>query len=248
MTEAGSIHIRGLHKSFRKYHASTLKDSLIQLARGRTLWERRPVLKGVDLDINAGERFGIVGRNGAGKSTLFKLMSGIMVAEEGTIDVGGRVSPLIEVTAGLVPDMSGYENLRLNAALHGLVGDDVDAQLEAMIAFSELEDFMDTPVRYFSSGMQARLGFAIASHIEAEVLLIDEVLAVGDVDFRARCMARLTDLSAAGRTVVFVSHDFERVQRFCDRVAWLEDGVIQACGAPDEVLEQAREQIGARRR
>ncbi len=242
----GTISLRGVKKGFRAYHAHSTKTAMMRVIRRQPLFERRAVLRGVDLELKPGERLGLVGRNGAGKSTLFKLISGILYPDEGTLEVAGRVSPLIEVTAGLVPDMTGLENLRLNATLLGLSGAALEERLEKIVTFAGLTDFMDTPVRYYSSGMQARLGFSVAAHVDSDILLIDEVLSVGDVAFRAQCVERLREVADAGVTVIFVSHDFEAVADFCERVAWLEDGTIRDEGAAESVLERARQAIPGR--
>lgn len=235
--ERGAVAIRGVKKSFRAYHADSLKHALIRLLKREPLADRREVLRGIDLEVLPGDRLGIIGKNGAGKSTLFRLMSGILTPDEGTIEVGGRVSPLIEITAGLVPDLTGAENIRLNAAVLGLTRRQVDERFQAIVDFAELGEFLETPTRYYSSGMQARLGFSVAVHVDADVLLIDEVLAVGDLEFQDRCLARLLELSAAGKSIVVVSHDFEALRSFCRRVAWLDVGCIRTIGAPDVVLD-----------
>lgn len=238
--ERGAVRLQGVHKSFRAYHSDSLKDALIRLARRQPLLERRAVLHGVDLEVRPGERLGIVGKNGAGKSTLFRLMSRILMPDAGSIDVGGRVSPLIEVTAGFVPDLTGAENLRLNAALLGVPRRDIEQRFRRVVEFAGVGEFIETPVRYYSSGMQARLGFAIAVHVDADILLIDEVLAVGDAGFQQMCIAHLQKLADEGVTVVFVSHDLAEVGRFCERVVWLEDGVVKEAGAPHDVLPRFR--------
>ena len=230
------VRLQGVEKTFRAYHAMSVKESMLRMLRGQTLVERRAVLRGVDFEVRRGERFGLVGRNGAGKSTLFRLMSGIMVPDRGVVELTGRIAPLIEVTAGFVADMTGEENLRLNAALLGLSRAQIAARRDAIVAFAGVEEFMATPVRYYSSGMMARLGFSIATHVDADVLLVDEVLAVGDVEFQARCLRRLEELSANGATIVLVSHDVRTVASFCGRAAWLEEGRVRLLGrAPDVV-------------
>lgn len=232
----GAIHLHDVRKSFRAYHASSVKETLVRLARGEPLTERRLVLDGVSLDVAPGERIAIVGKNGAGKSTLFRLMSGIMIPDGGAIAIGGRVSPLIEITAGLVLDLTGAENIRLNGVLLGLTRRDVDRRFDAIAAFAGLEDFLETPVRYYSSGMLARLGFAIAVHVDADILLIDEVLAVGDVDFQQRSLEHMLELNRAGVTVVLVSHDFDAVRSFCPRTVHLAGGRVIDDGPTERVL------------
>ncbi len=230
--DAPMISLRGVHKSFRSYSAQTLKESIIHLARREPLHVRRPILAGIDLDVPRGQRLGLIGRNGAGKSTLFRVLGGILVPEQGTVDVRGRISPLIEITAGVVPDMSGAENIRLNAALLGLSRRQIDERFDAIVDFAELRDALDRPVRYYSSGMQARLGFSVAVHVEADVLLVDEVLSVGDVEFQARCLAKMFELAASGVTLVFVSHDLASVRKICTRCIWIENGALKMDGDP----------------
>jgi ABC-2 type transport system ATP-binding protein len=227
---AGSIRLNDVRKSFRSYHGSSIKDLAIRAARREPLVNRRSVLDGITFEVGPGESVGVLGRNGAGKSTLFRLMCGIMVADHGSLHLDGRVSPLIEVTAGMVPDMTGRENLLLNAALLGLTRAETRARFDEIVAFAGLAEFIDTPTRYYSSGMIARLGFSIAVHVDADILLIDEVLAVGDVAFQEQCLLRMRDLNRGGATVVFVSHDLAALSAFCTRFIWLESGRIRADG------------------
>lgn len=226
MVERGGIVIDDVHKSFRSYHSRSFKETAIRLLRRQPMSERRAVLRGVSLRIGPGERVGIIGKNGAGKSTLFRILSGILQPEQGRVDVGGRVSPLIEITSGLVPDLTGRENIFLNAVLLGLTQMEAAQRFDPIVAFAGLGDFMDTPVRYYSSGMQARLGFSLAVHVDADIILVDETLAVGDVDFQARCLARMREVSDAGVTVVLVSHDPELIGSFCRRVIAIDGGRI----------------------
>ena len=237
--ERGAIRLKDVRKSFRAYHADSLKHAAIRLLRKEPLSERREILKGIDLEVEPGERLGIIGRNGAGKSTLFRLISGILTPDTGSVEVGGRVSPLIEITAGLVPDLTGAENIRLNAAVLGLTRKQVEERFQSIVDFSELQDFLDTPARYYSSGMQARLGFSVAVHVDADVVLVDEVLAVGDLEFQKRCLTHLRELSERRVTIVVVSHDFSTLGAFCDRVAWIEAGVLRAAGDPAGLLASA---------
>lgn len=232
----GAIRLRGVKKSFPAYYTETLKGSLLRLLRGQRLLERRTILDGLDLDIAPGERVGIIGRNGAGKSTLFRLMSGILTPDAGSVEIGGRVSPLIEITAGLVPDMTGGENIRINASILGLRRDEIEERFDEIVAFADLREFVDTPVRFYSSGMMGRLGFAVATHVDADVVLIDEVLAVGDARFQRRCLDRIDELSNQGATVILVSHDIDAIARHMERVVWL-DGVIREQGPPSDIVQ-----------
>lgn len=240
---AGTVILEDVHKAFRIYQGHSAKETFIRAWKRQPLSTRRDVLKGVSFRVDPGERVGVVGRNGAGKSTLFRLISGIMRPDRGRVIRSGRVSPLIELTAGLVPDLSGAENLRLNAAVLGLTRREIARRFDAIVRFAELESFVHTPVRYYSSGMQARLGFSVATHVDGSVVLIDEALSVGDVAFQRECIRRMRAIADGGATVVFVSHDVELVRSFCTRVIWLEGGVVRADGEPDEVLAGFRTQL-----
>lgn len=232
----GAIRLRGVKKTFPAYYAETLKAALVRVARGESVVERRTILDDLDIDIAPGERVGIIGKNGAGKSTLFRLMSGILAVDAGSVQLGGRVSPLIEITAGMVPDMTGAENLRLNAAILGLRRSEIAARFDEIVAFADVREFIDTPVRFYSSGMLARLGFAVATHVDANIVLVDEVLAVGDREFQERCLSRMELLHSRGATVVLVSHDLDAIERHMSRVIWLEGGAVKRDGAPKDVL------------
>lgn len=246
MTTPGEIIVDDVVKTFRLYRQRSVKHMLMHLARFEPLFERRPVLRGVSFRIAPGERVGLLGQNGAGKSTVFRLLSRILKPDSGRIEVGGRVSPLIQLVAGLVPDLSGEENIRLNAAVLGLSRKQIGERFDAIVEFAELADFLDTPVRYYSTGMQARLGFSVAVHANADVLLIDEALSVGDQRFQQRCLDRMEELASAGVTVVFVSHELEAVQSFCTRCVWLEGGRVHRDGPVAEVLDAYREDGGRR--
>ena len=212
----GEIHARGLGRLFtiRLSPNRSLKAALLrrELPRTRELW----ALRDVDLDIAPGQAFGIVGPNGSGKSTLLKLLAGIFAPSTGTLAVGGRVGSLIEIGAGFHPEFTGVENVYLNAAIYGLKREYIDRHLDEIIAFAELESFADVPVRTYSSGMYMRLGFSVAMHIQPDVLLLDEVLAVGDEAFQQKCFGKIGDFKRGGGTIVFVSHDPAAVERLCD--------------------------------
>lgn len=236
----GEIVLRDVVKSFRAYHSRSFKETALRLARLEPLTDRREVLRGLSLHVEPGERVGIVGRNGAGKSTLFRIISGILSPDRGEVEVGGRVSPLIEITSGLVPDLTGAENIRLNAILLGLTRAEAERRFDEIVHFAGLRDFTDTPVRYYSSGMQARLGFSVVVHVDADILLVDEALAVGDVDFQAQCLEKMDALAAAGTTVLLVSHDEEMISRFCRRLVRIEDGAV--CAPEDASARDASPQ------
>jgi ABC-type polysaccharide/polyol phosphate transport system ATPase subunit len=233
---AGEVRGRGLGRLFkiRLSQSRSLKETIVrrELPRTRDLW----ALRDVDLDIEPGQAFGIVGRNGSGKSTLLKLIAGIFAPTTGELEVGGRVGSLIEIGAGFHPDFTGVENVYLNAAIYGLKRGYVDQHLDEIIEFAELEQFKDAQVRTYSSGMYMRLGFSVAMHIQPDVLLLDEVLAVGDEAFQHKCFARIADYQRAGGTIVFVSHDPGSVERVCDRAIMLEHGRVLEEGPAGDVV------------
>jgi ABC-type polysaccharide/polyol phosphate transport system ATPase subunit len=232
----GEIRGRGISRVFkiRLSQGRSLKEAIIRrnLPRTRELW----ALRDVDVDVQRGEAFGIVGRNGSGKSTLLKLIAGIFAPSAGRLEVGGRVGSLIEIGAGFHPEFTGVENVYLNAAIYGLKRSYVDEHLDEIIDFAELEAFKDVPVRTYSSGMYTRLGFSVAMHVKPDVLLLDEVLAVGDEAFQQKCFGRIWDFKRAGGTIVFVSHNPSAVEQLCDRAIMLEHGRVVEAGAAADVV------------
>jgi len=236
LLEPGEIVLRDATRSFnvRADQARTLKGTLIgKRARGP---EPVPALQGVTLHIAPGETVGMVGRNGAGKTSTLRVLAGIVPLQSGEARCGGRVVSLLELAAGFSRDFSGRENIYLQGALYGFTKDELEERIERIIAFSELEDFIDIPVKTYSSGMFVRLGFSIAAHLDADVLLIDEVLAVGDEAFQRKCLRRISERIAAGATVVLVSHDPGAVERVCERVVVLDGGRIVFDGPTAEGL------------
>ena len=202
-------------------------------ARSRpTLW----ALKDIDLEVTTGEVVGIVGRNGAGKSTLLKVISGITEPTEGYADVYGRVGSLLEVGTGFHMELTGRENIFLNGALLGMRRHEIKSRFDEIVAFSEVDEYLDTPVKRYSSGMYMRLAFAVAAHLEPEILIVDEVLAVGDATFQKKCLGKMGDVARAGRTVLFVSHNMAMIQSLCDRVVWLDGGRVRSEGPTREVI------------
>ena len=201
-------------------------------------------LRHLDLAVAPGEILGVVGANGAGKSTLLKLISLVSEPSEGSFSIRGRVASLLEVGVGFHWLMTGRENIYLGGTLLGMRRRDVDAKLEEIVAFADLGPYLDTPVRRYSSGMVVRLGFAVAAHLDAEILLMDEVLAVADAAFRARCLARVRQSADDGRAVLYVSHNLDTVRSLCDRAIYLERGTCRAQGTPDAVLEAYRQGAG----
>ena len=229
------IEVHNVWKTFRVYFdkGSSLKEKA--LFHNRSRYENRTVLKGVAFSVAKGEAVGLIGRNGCGKSTLLKLLSRIMYPDQGTIEVQGRVSSLIELGAGFHPDMSGRENIYTNASIFGLTQHEIDARLQQIIDFSELHDFIDNPVRTYSSGMYMRLAFSVAINVDADVLLIDEILAVGDAAFQAKCFKKLKEIKARGTTIVIVSHSLGQIEEFCERSIWIDQGKVRMVGTPSQV-------------
>ena len=225
-----AIEIQDVYKHYRIYRdkGSQLKEKI--LFRKRNNYTEHKVLNGVTINIGKGEAVGFIGQNGCGKSTLLKMISRIIYPDKGSITTRGRISGLIELGAGFHPDMTGRENIYTNAAIYGLSKSEIDERLEKIIEFSGLGEFIDSPVRTYSSGMYMRLGFSVAINVNADILLIDEILAVGDASFQEKSYARMMDLMSHGTTVLLVSHNIEQVRRLCDRVIWLDHGSVMAIG------------------
>lgn len=194
-------------------------------------------LRGVDVEVRSGEAIGVVGRNGQGKSTLLKLVAGVMLPDEGSVEVVGGVAPLIEITGGFVDDLTVHENLYLTAGLHGMAKHEIDERYDEIIDFAELHDFTQTPYKHLSSGMKVRLAFAVISRLEEPILLVDEVLAVGDKAFRDKCYRRIDELLAGGRTLFFVSHNERDLKRFCTRGLYLDGGALVLDAPIGDVLK-----------
>lgn len=240
-----AIVIQDVEKRFRVYaeRGQSLKETVLFKRRR---YEEYPILRGISLSIARGEAVALIGRNGCGKSTLLKLISRILYPDGGTVHTHGRVSSLLELGAGFHPEMTGRENIYTNASIFGLTRKEIQAKLDEIIAFSELGTAIDRPVRTYSSGMYMRLAFAVAIHVGADILLIDEILAVGDAAFQAKCIARLMQLKAEGVTIVIVSHSMAQLERICDRSIWLENGRVRMDGIPAEVHPHYLEEMGQR--
>lgn len=230
------ISIRDLRKEFVLSHqgAGSIKAALLWWKRRS--YERLEVLRGVSFDVQRGECVAVLGRNGAGKSTLLSLLARVYKPTSGSIGLRGRVAPLLELGAGFHPDLTGLENVYFNGVVLGLTRREVAERVDAIIDFAEVRRHIDAPVRTFSSGMLARLGFAIAVHVDAEILLVDEVLAVGDYAFERKCYAKIDEFRAAGGTILFVSHEMADVRRVADRCLWLSQGRIHLEGTPEEII------------
>ena len=236
--EEYSIQVQDVYKTFDVYldKANSLKEKLLFWNRNRK--EVREVLKGINLNIKKGEAVALIGVNGSGKSTLLKLMTKIIYPNKGKIITNGKLTSLLELGAGFHPDFSGRENIYFNASIFGLTKSQIDNRLEQIIEFSELRQFIDNPVRTYSSGMFMRLAFAVAINVDADILLVDEILSVGDQHFQEKCLNKMKELKKEGKTMVFVTHSLDSAKDLCDRTVWLHQGVIRMDGNTDEVIEE----------
>ena len=232
--------LEGVGKAFRRYEQQPflLRTLLAGLTRRAAKPKEFWPLREITCTIRRGEAVGIIGQNGSGKSTLLRLIAGASYPNEGHLAVRGRVAPLLALGAGFQPDMTGKECVEINGTALGLSAREIVERSGEIVTFAELADFMQTPIRFYSSGMLARLGFSIAVHVRPDLLLVDEVLAVGDHAFQQKCIARIAELRAEGTTIVFVSHDADTVGTLCDRVLWLRDGRLLRDGAPAPILEE----------
>lgn len=230
-----AISVKDVRKSFKLFYDRGYSLKEVLLFRKRRRYETHQVLRGISFDVKKGEAIGLIGHNGCGKSTMLKLLTRIMYPDSGTVELNGRVSSLIELGAGFHPDMSGRENIYTNAAIFGLSRKEIDSRIQRIIDFSEIEEFIDNPVRTYSSGMYMRLAFSVAINVDADILLIDEILAVGDVTFQNKCFNRLKEIKSKGTTIVIVSHSLAQIEQICDRSIWIHDGLIKEEGSPKKV-------------
>lgn len=231
-----AVHFHDVSKRFTVRQHRSMQETVIGWLRRRALHEEFWALRDVSFHLDAGSTLGIVGRNGSGKSTILKLLCRVLEPTSGVVSARGRVSALLELGAGFHPDLTGRENVFLNGAFLGLPRKQMRERFDDIVAFAELERFIDEPVKHYSSGMYMRLGFAVAVHVDPEILVIDEVLAVGDMPFRQKCFAKLSEFKQAGMTIVFVSHDLTSVGRFCDEVLWVDAGRVRSHGPADSVI------------
>ncbi len=237
--EEYSIIIDDVYKTFKVYldKANTIKEKILFLF-SRNRKETRQVLQGVNAKIKKGEVVALIGTNGSGKSTLLKLLTKIIYPNKGKIETKGKLTSLLELGAGFHPDFSGRENIYFNASIFGLTRQEIDERLESIIEFSELKNFIDNPVRTYSSGMYMRLAFSVAINVDADILLIDEILSVGDEHFQNKCYDKMRELKKQGKTMVFVTHSMSTVKELCDRTIWLCDGKIKMDGETNKVVEE----------
>lgn len=233
-----AIEIKNLSKEFKifKDKPTTIKEKILML-RSDTYTQFK-VLKDINLTVKKGESIGLIGHNGCGKSTLLSLIAGIMYPNSGSVKTNGRLSCLIQLGAGFHPDFTGRENIYVNAAIFGMTRKEVDKNIESIIDFSEIREFIDNPIRTYSSGMYLKLAFSVATHINPEILLIDEILAVGDMNFQKKCFAKMEEFKRNKVTIILVSHNLNAVAKFCDKCIWLQDGVIKSSGKSKAVIEE----------
>lgn len=237
-----AIEVRAVGKTFSLTHTNTLKDLFVRglLRRPGVKRDRFVALDGIGFDVDSGEAVALLGLNGSGKSTLLKLMSGVMKPDQGTIGVRGKIAGLIEVGAGFHPDLTGRENVYLNGAILGMSANQIDEKFEEIVEFSEIREFIDTEVKFYSSGMFLRLAFSVAVHTDPDVFLVDEILAVGDEPFQKKCLQRIRELKASGKALVIVSHDLDMVSKLCDRGILLERGRIIEDGPIERAVSRLR--------
>lgn len=229
-----------VHKHFKLRHTHSIKETFVAAMRRKSLSSEFQALNGVSFEIGEGESVALLGFNGSGKSTMLKMISGVLRPDEGRVMTRGRVAGLIEVGAGFHPDLSGRENVYLNAAILGMSKQEIQEQFDSIVAFSEIEQFIDTEVKHYSSGMFLRLAFSVAIHTEVDILLIDEILSVGDEPFQQKCLARIRELHAAGKTLVVVSHDLNMVADLCERGILLREGEVRFDGPSRQAVEAMR--------
>jgi len=233
-----TIRVENVYKEFKLFYdkANTLKERIMFWNRSKN--EVLKVLNDINVEVTRGETVALIGTNGSGKSTLLKLMTKIMYPNKGSITTNGKLTSLLELGAGFHPDFSGRENIYFNASVFGLTKKEIESRIADVIEFSELEKFIDNPVRTYSSGMYMRLAFSVAINVDAEILLIDEILSVGDQHFKDKCHNKILDLKKQGKTIVLVTHSMDVVKKFCDRAIWLYKGEIKMDGNSEEVVEE----------
>lgn len=242
-SNANGVEFRQVSKRFQLHEGRTLREFIPAFFQGRGVSEPFYALRDVTFSIERGETVGIIGHNGSGKSTILKLIAGVMAPSRGEVWVGGRVSPLIELGAGFHPDLTGEENIHLNASILGMSTRQSHERFGDIVSFAELWDFIDTPVKRYSSGMYARLGFSVAVHSDPDILLVDEVLSVGDAAFQEKCFAKMNEFQERGVTIVLVTHGMNLVRNFCSRALLLDKGQIVQEGLPEGVIMRYEELV-----
>jgi lipopolysaccharide transport system ATP-binding protein len=244
-----AIEVISIGKRFRRYHPDrprTLQEALLRGMRGLRPEEEFWALREVSFQVDPGRMVGVVGRNGAGKSTLLRVVGGVIVPDAGSLHVSRRVGALIDLGAGFHPDLNGRENIYINGIISGLTRKEVDDQFDSIVDFSELEDFIDSPLRTYSTGMQLRLAFAVATHMHPEILLIDEILSVGDLAFQSKCIERIKSYQSEGCAILVVSHDTNLMSKMCNELLWLSNGQVVAYGPPEKIAQQYMSEMRVR--
>lgn len=236
--EEYAIKVENLTKEFKLFYdkPTTLKERLVFWNKKKE--DSRTVLKNINLNIKKGETVALIGTNGSGKSTLLKLMTKIIYPTKGSLITNGKLTSLLELGAGFHPDFTGRENIYFNASIFGLTKEEIERRVDEIIEFSELGDFIDSPVRTYSSGMYMRLAFSVAINVDADILLIDEILAVGDQHFQDKCFAKLEELKESDKTIVIVTHSLDQVRKLCTRAIWIYNGEVRLDGKPDKVVDE----------
>jgi len=239
-----AIKVKNVTKSFKLFYdkPTTLKERLVFWNHKKA--ESRTVLNNINLDIKKGETVALIGTNGSGKSTLLKLMTKIIYPTKGTLTTNGKLTSLLELGAGFHPDFTGRENIYFNASIFGLTREEIEKRVDDIIEFSELGEFIDSPVRTYSSGMYMRLAFSVAINVDADILLIDEILAVGDQHFQEKCFQKLQELKESDKTIVIVTHSLDQVQKLCTRAVWIYNGEVHMDGEPKKVIEEYIKKCG----
>lgn len=243
-SEVNAIEVKNLYKSFKVVYdkPQTLKERIVSLGRKNNV-KQRLILDDISLNIKKGETVALIGTNGSGKSTLLKLMTKILYPTKGSLETDGKLTSLLELGAGFHPDFTGRENIYFNASIFGLTRKEIDERIDTIIEFSELGDFIDNPVRTYSSGMYMRLAFSVAINVDAEILLIDEILGVGDQYFQEKCFKKLEELRDSNKTVVIVSHSLDTLKELCTRACWIYKGKLQLDGEPEFVINEYLKQV-----
>lgn len=241
-----SVQVKDVSKKYKTYFDKkySLKERLLSIFKKKS-YQEFWVLKNINLELKKGTTVGLIGRNGSGKSTLLKLLSKIIYPTQGSIEVKGRVSSLLELGAGFHPDFSGLENIYNNAAIFGLSNKEIKSKLKQIIDFSELGEYLNNPVRTYSSGMYARLAFSVAINVDADVLLVDEILSVGDISFQEKCLDKINEIKQSNVTIVIVSHDLTTLEKMCDKVVWINEGEVFEEGHPRKVINSFKQFMNA---
>jgi ABC-type polysaccharide/polyol phosphate transport system ATPase subunit len=238
MSDKPAITVDGVSKSYRLYHERNQSLKAAIMRRARVRYEEFWALRDVSLDVPEGATFAIIGENGSGKSTLLKCMAHILRPEKGRLETNGKISALLELGAGFHPELTGRENIFLNGSILGLSKKQLNERFDEIVGFAGLEHFIDTPVKNYSSGMYVRLGFSVAINVDPDILLVDEVLAVGDAEFQRKCLEKFDDFRESGKTIVIVSHALDSIRNLCDTAAWLEHGVLRRVGPSNDVIDE----------